>query len=120
PHDFCEIPFKSAADILPAPGTVRSITNFGMATSWVKSCNYQQESQSFKLIPRRGAPRLDSRPAQPWGGPLTAPPLTIHGVPNLSTHMPKPLAQKVGPKGMKVWPPSANASNFFFASSGVS
>src|ERR1700684_3306742 len=34
-------------------------------------------------------------------------PLTIHGQPNLSVTMPKPLAQNVGPKGMVTLPPSA-------------
>src|ERR1700675_905810 len=33
--------------------------------------------------------------------------LTIHGQPNLSVTMPKPLAQNVGPKGMVTLPPSA-------------
>ena len=34
-------------------------------------------------------------------------PLMIHGQPNLSVTMPKPLAQNVGPKAMVTLPPSA-------------
>src|SRR3954466_16311782 len=51
PHDFCEMPFKSAADILPAPGTVRSITNFGMASSWVKAATINRNRRVSRSSP---------------------------------------------------------------------
>lgn len=43
---------------------------------------------------------------------------TIQGMPNLSTHMPKPLAQNVLAKGMVTVPPSASALNLRSPSAG--
>src|SRR5882672_6360265 len=42
--------------------------------------------------------------------------LTIQGIPNWSTHMPKPLVKKVFPNGMLTLPPSARALNLRSAS----
>ena len=42
--------------------------------------------------------------------PLPPPALTIHGVPNLSVHMPKPAAQNVFWYGMVIFPPAESAS----------
>ena len=46
--------------------------------------------------------------------------LTIQGIPNWSTHMPKPLAQNVLLNGMLTLPPSASALNLRSASAGSS
>ena len=46
--------------------------------------------------------------------------ITIHGIPNWSTHIPKPLEKKVGAKAMLTVPPSLKALNFFSASAGSS
>ncbi|MBK5331672.1 MAG: hypothetical protein JJD93_06870 [Ilumatobacteraceae bacterium] len=43
--------------------------------------------------------------------------LTIHGVPNRSTHMPNMGEKKVGAIGRVMFPPSAKASNTRLASS---
>ncbi|MGY2903228.1 hypothetical protein ACVWVY_002249 [Bradyrhizobium sp. URHC0002] len=46
--------------------------------------------------------------------------LTIQGMPNLSTHMPKPLEKKVLPNGIRTVPPSASALKRRSASAGSS
>ena len=45
---------------------------------------------------------------------------TIQGMPNLSTHMPKPLEKKVLPNGIRTVPPSASALKRRSASAGSS
>ena len=58
---------------------------------------------------------------RPWHKPRHIPSagqFTIQGMPNLSTHMPKPLAQNVLLKGMVTVPPSASALNLRSPSAG--
>jgi hypothetical protein len=61
-------------------------------------------------------PVLSPRSGQPWGRSQ----LTIHGMPNRSTSMPKRCAQKVSAIGMVTVPPSANALKTCSASVGWS
>src|SRR6266702_3711114 len=55
---------------------------------------------------------------QRWCHIPSAGQFTIQGMPNLSTHMPKPLDQKVLLKGMVTVPPSASALNLRSPSAG--
>src|SRR5256885_4683585 len=58
-----------------------------------------------------------NRPTLPH---ISAGQFTIQGMPNWSTHMPKPFAKKVLPNGMVTVPPSASALNLRSASAGFS